>query len=313
MTIKLIAGVILISCLLSLILTLKFLSKNIKKTFSSTLVNFKDRKKLDEKSQCLTRKTIKEVIRSCWSSLRLYLSKLLTIDSSRKLIYFLFALSFAVIGIVPKDMVWANGFGRYGLIIASIIVLVGIAKFLNFRFGTGGIDNLYYYLIKMLIFLTYSTMFLLGYLMLPNNLVLFIASILITLLYSISFLSSIIDGFQSVLFYVLNLLFIYVYDIFIFSFQFGYFYLIKNNVYGFYNSTDILNDATIANFLAIAQGGLSYLFSLTDINNPISVLNYIPLFEYILGLVFNILIIGVFISYTASKIYEKNSKRGSNT
>lgn len=238
------------------------------------------------------------------------LIKLFYIDSWIKweILIWLIALVIMII-IVPikcKNNVFIKGVS----IVCMIIFFRGIAVFLCYRnkHRESFLDRVNSYLIKMMIYILYSSLFFVGFLQKLDNNTFFVLAIFMLLFFSICFLKNVIDEWNSFIFLMVNLLMIYIYDIVIFGFTFGFFYLSKNDTYSlFENVGSLLKLNTVSSYAIIINRGLYYFYTYPSIFNAENVFNAcVPFFQYLFGATFNIAITGFFISYTASKAFSQN-------
>jgi len=191
-----------------------------------------------------------------------------------------------------------------------LIFLLGIAKYLGQKFERYWFLKVNLYLLELCIFLIYTLSFLMEYYKDPSNKFLFIISLLATIVFSIHFLKSIIDGFQNISFYVINFIFIYLYDILMVGLYFGYYYLDNNAVFKLFADIKQYDSNDIVFALSVIQKGLLYFYSLPGSNLGYnSLMDFVPFFEYLFGAVFNLGIIGFFVSYMASKIFKTSEKK----
>lgn len=192
-----------------------------------------------------------------------------------------------------------------------IVVFIGVGIFLSYRNEVVSfLDKVNSYILKFIVFLLFSLIFLMGFLSRLENNILFILALFTLLIYSICFLKYIMDVFKNFIFLIANLIFIYLYNLLIIEFTFGAFYL-NNNIYYslFENPNAMLINANLKVYITIVNKGLYYFYNYPSILNIKYVFNScIPFFEYIFGATFNIAIIGFFISYTASKAFSNNFK-----
>lgn len=243
------------------------------------------------------------------------LKKILYINSWIKFEILIWFIASAIISILKiKD---ENNSFINGLAIVSIIIFFrGIAIFISYRdkHSEAFLDRVYSYLIKMMIFISYSSLFFIGFLQKLNSNILFILAIFMLLIYSICFLKYVIDEWKSFTFLMVNLISIYIYDLVIFGFTFGFFYLSRNDIYGLFESVESLSKLNTANSYAIIiNRGLSYFYTYSNIVKAEDLFNScVPFLQYLFGVTFNVAIIGFFISYTASKAFSKNENTNSN-
>lgn len=241
--------------------------------------------------------------------------KSLYINSRMKFEILIWLMSVAIMIILPieyKD----NSFINAVSIVSIIILFRAIAVFLSYRNKNDEpiLNRVYSYLMKMSVYILFSSFFFTVFLQKLNSNILFILAIFMLLIYSICFLKYVIDEWKSFVFLMGNLIFVYIYDLFIFGFTFGFFYLSRNNIYGLFENIDSLVELGTANSYAIIiNKGLSYFYTYSNIVSSEDLFNScVPFFQYLFGVTFNVAIIGFFISYTASKAFSKNENTDSN-
>ncbi|WP_459998956.1 hypothetical protein [Paradesulfitobacterium aromaticivorans] len=231
---------------------------------------------------------------------------LITLDSKvkRRIIFYAFPIS--VILSIPPSILRFSKFTTWLGFFCVVITLLGLAKFLGRNYYGYYFDKIGFYFLKLCIFAIYSLSFFVGYLKYPSNDVFFIFSLLTTIIFSVYFLKSIIDGFEHIWFCVANLLLVYVYDLLAIGLHFGFFYLQNNEIFKLFANIQQYNSLNLVNLLTIIQLGLLNFYSLSTSSMGFeSLKNFAPFFEYMFGAVFNVGIIGFFISYMASKIFKK--------
>lgn len=289
--------IVIVFCFFSLGYSILFYFRICKKSMNTILMSYKRKltiKKIRYKLNKIKRNKIQR-----------YLLNLVRIDSLKKLENVIFILSFAIILIFPNNLINIKFF-KIILRICLTIVFIGIGKFLSLFNYDNFIYNIYFYALKLFIFVIYSVALLTGFLEKIDNQQLLIVSVIISLGYSICFLKGVIDGFYSLIFYIINLVFVYVYDLIIIGFSFGLYYLNKNDIFKFYNQSDLYNNLTLQTLVSIIQKGLIYFFSFPTALDINSLDAAIPFLEYIMGTIFNLLIVSFFISYTASKSFNNH-------
>ncbi|RAU04565.1 hypothetical protein DEJ56_00060 [Bacillus altitudinis] len=122
-----------------------------------------------------------------------------------------------------------------------------------------------------------------------------------TALYSYLFLKSVMDIFKSTFMHLANFIFIYLFFIFIIGAVFGSFY-INNDHFEYHYSGEYKGDGT----LLILYKGLEPFYNYPIIQVDKGNMGYIPMFEFIIGNLFNIIFVGIFISYFVNKLSIKN-------
>lgn len=302
---KFTAGLVLAFCIMSIGYSFYLYGS---KVFLSVRATFSKLKnvKINLNSPITAIKKIKKPDRRQVST---FVFSLFTLNSSQKQRFVFYALPISVILSVPLNFIQFNKFTIWAGFVCIFITLLGIAKYLGRNFEGYWLDKIHSYFLKICIFTVYSLGFLGGYLEKPDNDMLFIISLVTTIIFSVYILKSIMDGFHNIEFCVANFLLIYFFDLIVIGLYFGFFYLHNNEIFKLYSNIKQYDSYSLFNILSIGRTGLSGLYTISTSDISIdSLKGFVPLSEYMFGAVFNVGIIGFFISYMASKISQSANK-----
>ncbi|MBR0632547.1 hypothetical protein [Bacillus altitudinis] len=163
--------------------------------------------------------------------------------------------------------------------------------------------NVAQYGTKLSIMILYPLVLLLKFLENVSNVNMIAIIVFFTALYSYLFLKSVMDIFKSTFMHLANFIFIYVFFNFIIGAVFGSFY-IYNDHFEYHYSGEYKGDGT----LLILYKGLEPFYNYPIIQVDEGNIAYIPMFEFIIGNIFNIILVGIFISYFVNKLSTKNER-----
>jgi hypothetical protein len=99
-------------------------------------------------------------------------------------------------------------------------------------------------------------------------------------------------------------------NLLIIGLSFGLYYFNYNDTFHFFSDTEkeIVDNNGLKYVLFVAYIGISPFFSFPgDIKFSSDIMNFIPIIEYLFGYIFNLSIVGFFISYSISKYFERRS------
>jgi len=308
MFLKLTAGFLFLLCLISIIYSIYLFALKLWTYVRENIGKLKDSKNNLSSPVNLIEK-IKGVNRS---QVKSYILNIITLNTKEKRLFVLYALPISFIFFVPSSFIQFNEYTTIIGFLCVIILLLGIGKFLGRNFKGHFIDRVSDYYFKVSIFVVCSLGFFLGYLENPDNSLYFLISLISTIIFSVYILKSIIDGFNHIGFCVLNILLVYIYDLLVIGLHFGFFYLQNNDIFNLYQDIKQYEDFNLINIFGIIQIGLTNFYTLSSSFGNDSLVNFVPLFEYVFGALFNIGILGFFISYITSKIFAKDNNNDLN-
>lgn len=207
---------------------------------------------------------------------------------------------------------------RYAVLAILAILLISFIYFFKVK------DGLTFLVIKTAVLAILLSFIVVFYFKYNSNIIVLVLSVVLILIYSATLLKSVIDEVNSLWLHLIALLWIYVFAIACIGLIFGMFYITNNTLFVTLDSTgkNLLifgvfrfiefnkESVTTQELVSIWQIGLYHFYQFTNIS--ITSLDYrvcVPFIEYIIGTIFNIGIIGFFMSYTSSKAYENSCKK----
>lgn len=203
-----------------------------------------------------------------------------------------------------------------GMGIAISIILSGIALFLH-NSNFIGFEKWSMYFSKLYILLVFTMAGLDTYVKTTTSISALITSIGIPVIFSFLVMKSVIDSFKSYLFQAFNfILLILFFNLFFIGYTFGLYYgfnntsfVDSNGDYIFYQleELELLNksDWGLEEVLLITYEGIRPFYSLIEIGTDKGIVGYLPFFEFILGNIYNLTVIAFFISYSVSKLINR--------
>ncbi|MBM0065426.1 hypothetical protein [Alkalicoccobacillus gibsonii] len=188
-----------------------------------------------------------------------------------------------------------------------ILLMFFFGLFLLFR-SSNQYDSISPYILKLTILIQFSSSFLVVVLEQPENYLLIIITVLFTSFYSLLLIISVLRDFKNKWFQLFNIIFGVSLILCVTGISFGSYYFTHNDVFGFFTQEDIVNlsnDNTVItwiHFLLLISKGLipfynSSSMELVTLAQPES---FIILFEYGVGFIINVIVIGFFVSYFSS-------------
>lgn len=194
------------------------------------------------------------------------------------------------------------------LVFATLFMFIGICHFIHYshrdKFINRGI-----YGMKLCIIIVYPLVAFNNFLSDINIVSLFL-TILFSLIFTILFIKNIIDSFKPFLFQLINfLILIIAMNILYIGLSFGMFYLNNNSVFSYFseeNHSVIIDSSSWNNLYFIIYKGLDPFFGYPDnLKYEVQPIYYIPLVEHLIGYMFNLIIIGFFMTYSISIMLER--------
>ena len=210
---------------------------------------------------------------------------------------------------------------------ALIIVLLGIGDFFynenKFFVNEDLVSKLVFYGLQLALLITLTLSFNLAFLESKNNLVILLVLTAFLIFYSFLFLKNIVDVFSSYFFQFLNFVAILlIFNFVVIGFNYGLFYLVNNETFNYYQldeaesiyinfseSNDPLNLEYI--FIVVHEGIEPFFNFPSRLPGEAGLINFVPLIEHFIGNVFNLLIIGFFVSYSVTSLYERRKDKQS--
>lgn len=231
---------------------------------------------------------------------------LIYLDSPNKWVIVLSGTSFLVIELLsdlPKDI--SNNWMLKAISYICIAMLFyGVGYYIHYP---AGVDL---YISKLLIILIYILTFLQSFLENLHSVQHLLIIIFISIAYTFAFIKNVIDSFNSFIFQFLNFIVVLLFlNFIIIGLTFGFFYINNYETYSYFSQTDyeniMMNDKLTNLYYVIYIGMVPFFNFPSDLDQSNNILSYIPLFEHLIGYIFNLLIIGFFVSYSVSKLIER--------
>lgn len=264
----------------------------------------------------------KEIKRNSFSKFKpgweAQLEESIFLNTFSKLYIWLFILALCILLMIedPAKFNAENIIIVIGMFIVISIILSGIALFLHSSSFTG-FDKWTMYFSKIFILIAFALAGLDTYVKTTTSISALITSIGIPVVFSFLIMKSVIDSFKSYLFQAFNfVLLILFFNLFCIGYTFGLYYgfnntefVDSNGNYIFYQlgELEILNknDWGLNEVLLITYEGIRPFYSLIEIGTDKGVLGYLPFFEFVLGNIYNLTVIAFFISYSVSKLINR--------
>lgn len=292
----LILVVLVISILFTALVIIEKKYKQLKAILSSI------KKKGNKKSLNLNRRSVKR-----------HALNIIYINSRKKWFIVISLLSLLVILILEKNSIQPpnDWIIKITLYLFTINVLYAIGAFIHYSLE-GVMSSLGFYIMKLLILIIYIISFFIAFLSDLNDVRMLLIIIVVSLGYSFAFIKYVIDSFPSYLFQFVNfILILLLVNFIVIGTTFGFFYLNNYENYQYFNETDfqtIMQSDDMRNIYYVAYKGTFPFFNFpNELERSKDILTYIPFFEHVIGYVFNLLIVGFFVSYSVSKLVERKS------
>lgn len=207
-------------------------------------------------------------------------------------------------------------------IIVGIICILAVGDVIHGTFKQVSDDRflkIMFYFMNLMILVIYILQFSLAFLEVNFDVTLLLILTIILIFYSFLFIKGVVDAFKSYLFQFINFIVILLFFNFIvIGFNYGLFYLENNDIFGYYKSSEaekiyqsfsVINEALNWEYILIViYEGIDPFFNFPKrIPGENGFINFIPLFEHFIGNVFNLLIIGFFVSYSVTRLFESRN------
>lgn len=240
------------------------------------------------------------------------------LNSISKWYSWLFILALCILLVIdnPAKFNTENNLVTTGLLVVILIVFLGISLFLH-KSDFNGFDKWNMYFLKLIVLLIFTIVGLDSYVETTTSISSLVISIGIPIIFSFLIMKSVIDSFKSYLFQAFNfVVLILFFNLFVIGYTFGLYYGFNNGSfvsssgeYIFYKTEEIellsKNTWGLEEFLLITYEGIRPFYSFIEINTDNGVIGYIPFFEFILGNIYNLTVIAFFISYSVSKLINR--------
>lgn len=246
------------------------------------------------------------------------LEELIYLNSIGKSFVWLLVLSLCLLEIFddPVRFNTNNIFLKVTMAMVISIIFLSIALFLHHsKFEVIGKWNAY--LLKLCTLFIFTLSALDGYAGGVTSIGALVISISIPIIFSFLIMKSVIDSFKNYLFQAFNFIFlILIVNLFCIGYTFGLYYWVNNSEYidfdgdyTFYQSEEMtmLENKVwgLQEFLLLTHKGIKPFYTLVEINTSKGVTGYLPFFEFILGSIYNLTVIAFFISYSVSKLINR--------
>lgn len=226
----------------------------------------------------------------------------------RDIIILLFSLSTIII---TNNTPIKDKIPSFIFVIFSFLFFFGLAKF--FRFSTNSfLVNLSNLFIKWCILLIFIFTLLESIFKTSFNIFNIIFTILFSIIFSLILISSVLTDFNKRWFQIINIFTSFIVILIVTGLSLGIYYLEYNDIFNLYTRVEIekLNanyQSGIINYIIVIYKGLIHFYSFptnVTLDQPETLILF---FEYLLGFVFNVVVIGFLISYFVSIISNKRN------
>ncbi|MGE7811263.1 hypothetical protein [Lysinibacillus capsici] len=246
------------------------------------------------------------------------LEELIYLNSVGKSFVWVLVLSLCILEIFddPERFNTNNVFLKVTMVMVISIIFFSIALFLHHsKFEVIGKWNAY--LLKLCTLFIFTLSALDGYARAVTSISALVISISIPIIFSFLIMKSVIDSFKNYLFQAFNfIVLILIVNLFCIGYTFGLYYWVNNNEfidfdgeYTFFQSEEMTmlenKEWGLKEFLLLTHEGVKPFYSLVEINTDKGVTGYLPFFEFILGSIYNLTVIAFFISYSVSKLINR--------
>lgn len=207
-------------------------------------------------------------------------------------------------------------------IIIGTICILAVGDFIHsaneFVSNDLGLKIMFYFM-NLLILIIYILQLNLVFLEVDFNVTILLIITIISIFYTFLFIKSVVDMFDSYLFQFINVILILLFFNFIvIGFNYGLFYLDNNDVFGYYQIDEAEkitqsfkgNNKLNWEYVSfVTYEGINPFFNFPHrISGENGFISFIPLIEHFIGNVFNLLIIGFFVSYSVTNLFERRNK-----
>lgn len=208
-------------------------------------------------------------------------------------------------------------------IIIGIICILAVGDFIHSvnKFVNNDLfSKIMFTSMNLLILMMYILTFNIVFLELNFNVNILIIITIILIFYTFVFIKGIVDTFESYFVQFISFILILLFFNFItIGFNFGLFYLNNNEFFGYYESEEaekIYQSFSEENqplnwgyVLLVIYEGIGPFFNFPDrIPGENGFISFIPLIEHFIGNIFNLLIVGFFVSYSVTNLFERRNK-----
>lgn len=240
------------------------------------------------------------------------------LDNRLKWKLWIYLMSFSLF-LLFSDIL-SSGSLRIIELIIVFVILVAIGDYLH-SVKFDGFFGIMFYVLQLLVLLTYVVVFTESYLSSGSNLKVLILTIVILITYSFLFIKNVIDSFSSYVFQFINFIFILLFlNIVGIGLTFGTYYFSNHEIYNIFTEKEInligtnleKNDMQLqySDLTLIIYRGIEPFYNFpNNIDSSKGVISFIPLLENVIGNMYNLLIIGFFVSYSVSTLFERRKTK----
>lgn len=210
-------------------------------------------------------------------------------------------------------------------VIVVTICILAVGDFLHSAHRLTSNDNLafmiMFYVINLMILVNYILHFNLAFLKTEYSVELLLITTTISIFYSFLFIKYVVDVFSSYFIQFMHFIVVLLFFNFIvIGFDYGLFYWANNDIFDYYQSNEVQkisenlfgdNGSFKWGYIAIiVYKGIEPFFNFPQqISEERGLLSFIPLIEHFIGNIFNLLIIGFFVSYSVTNLFELRNKQ----
>lgn len=251
------------------------------------------------------------------------------LDTFKKWKIWIYIMSFSILQLLE----YSTNINRFVIIIIGVICLLAVGDFLHSINRTvyandisSKLMKIMFYLMQLFVFIIYILNFSLAFLESENSLELLLILTSILIFYLFLFIKNVVDVFTSYFFQFVNFILILLFfNYIIIGFNFGLFYLANNDIFEYYqpNEEKVIyenfsqnNEQLNWEYISIViYEGIEPFFNFPPrLSGENGFKSFIPLIEHLIGFIFNLLIIGFFVSYSVTSLFErrKNGRNNNN-
>ncbi|MBY6053316.1 hypothetical protein [Cytobacillus firmus] len=235
--------------------------------------------------------------------------RVLLLKNKKEISTAIFILTVSFIVVIFETPIESKIPGFINLILL-IILLIGLVKFFTYS-SNDSLINFQNWLWRVLLLIIFTLNFLKVYLEDPLNYRFLIVLTIFIIIFSVILIANALKNFNNMIFQLLNFIFGFGLILCVAGISFGLFYLENNDIFNLYtleeyNKIMFHFDSSLTTYLFIIYKGLIPFYSFPSsgitLDQPITL---ILLCEYIIGFVFNVIIIGFFVSYFVTKFSKR--------
>ncbi|MGD6942670.1 hypothetical protein ACQCT6_11580 [Cytobacillus gottheilii] len=239
--------------------------------------------------------------------------RVLLLKNKKEISFTLFMLAVSFIVVVVETPIESKIPDFINIILLAIF-FIGLGKFFSYS-SNDSFTNSQNWIMSVLILVMFTLSFFIVYLENPLKIQFLIVITMFIIIYTVIIISTVLRNFNNMIFQLINFIFGFGLILCTAGFAFGLFYLEYNDVFNIYTLEEyntIMFDfnSSLSSYLFIIYKGLIPFYSFPSsgitLEQPITL---ILLCEYIIGFVFNVIIIGFFVSYFVTKFSKRNDEQ----